>query len=212
MMILDGFSFVNRRECIHDIRTLPLIVVCRTILNTHPADTYPNMAINLLSILERLTTFPTEKRELNEWWVTEIGKKPSKPKQPKNSTDEGLSTDEEHEKGEGDEEDDDWRKFFDEEQAVAEESGKSKGPNVRLHQLTIHQSLHSLSSHKAVFTRAWLTLLSRLSVPGDLEKSKALAARALNLMHRGVMPHLTRPIIVMDWISACVDIGRHCSN
>ena len=170
------------------------------------------MAINLLSILERLTTFPTEKRELNEWWVTELGKKPPKPKQSKNSTDEGLSTDEEHEKGEGDEEDDDWRKFFDEEQAVAEENGKSKGPNVRLHQLTIHQSLHSLSSHKAVFTRAWLTLLPRFSVPGDLEKSKALAARALNLMHRGVMPHLTRPIIVMDWISACVDIGRHCSN
>jgi len=26
-------------------------------------------------------------------------------------------------------------------------------------------------------------------------------------MHRGVLPHLTRPILVMDWIGACVDMG-----
>jgi len=27
-------------------------------------------------------------------------------------------------------------------------------------------------------------------------------------MHRGVLPHLTRPVLVMDWISACVDLGE----
>jgi len=26
-------------------------------------------------------------------------------------------------------------------------------------------------------------------------------------MHRGVLPHLTRPILVMDWVGACVDVG-----
>ena len=26
-------------------------------------------------------------------------------------------------------------------------------------------------------------------------------------MHRGVMPHLTRAVMVMDWISSCVDYG-----
>jgi len=31
--------------------------------------------------------------------------------------------------------------------------------------------------------------------------------RALNVMHRGVLPHLTRPILVMDWVSTCVDFG-----
>lgn len=80
---------------------------------------------------------------------------------------------------------------------------------MRLHKLTVHQSLHSLASHRAVFTRAWLSLLPRLSAGGSnaTEKSKALATRALNLMHRGVLPHLTRPVLVMDWIGTCVDMG-----
>jgi len=72
----------------------------------------------------------------------------------------------------------------------------------------MHQSLHSLSSHQAVFTRAWLSSLPRLSDPGSSEQSKALAVRVLNLIHRGVLPHLTRPILVMDWIGSCVDLGK----
>jgi len=85
--------------------------------------------------------------------------------------------------------------------------GKTKGgPGLRLHKMTIHQSLHSLGSHRAVFTRAWLTLLPRLS--GRSESFKALATRALDIMHRGILPHLTRPLLVMDWIGECVDLGQ----
>jgi len=65
--------------------------------------------------------------------------------------------------------------------------------------------LHSLGSHRAVFTRAWLTLLPHLSGRSDI--FKALATRALNIMHRGILPHLTRPLLVMDWIGECVDLG-----
>jgi U3 small nucleolar RNA-associated protein 19 len=101
-------------------------------------------------------------------------------------------------------ENDDWRKFFDDEQ-ISPDVGKTKGPSLRLHNMTIHQSLHSLGSHRAVFTRAWLTLLPRLS--GRSERFKALATRALNIMHRGVLPHLTRPFLVMDWVGECVDLG-----
>ena len=160
-----------------------------------------------MSILERLTTFPTEQNELNEWWVTELGAKPPKAKPSKKNIANGeSSSDEDEAKHDGDEEDnDDWRKFFDEESTTID--AKAKGPNVRLHKMSLHQSLHSLPSHRAVFTRAWLTLLPRLGTLGNVEKSKALATRALNLMHRGVMPHLTRPILVMDWIGACVDMG-----
>lgn len=177
-------------------------------MNIYPADAHPNLAPNLLSILERLTTFPTEKSELNAWWVVELGTKPPKPNKNKKGDRNAESTsDEDNDKGAEENNDDDWRKFFDEEQTPEEGSGKSEGPGVRLHKLTIHQSLHSLPSHKSVFTRTWLTLLPRLSAPRDLEKTKTLATRALNLMHRGVMPHLTRPILVMDWIGACVDFG-----
>ncbi|KDR80122.1 hypothetical protein GALMADRAFT_242367 [Galerina marginata CBS 339.88] len=179
-----------------------------TLLNNHSQDASPNLAVNLLSILERLSTFPTEQSELNAWWVAELGAKPPKLKASKkgSANAESSSDEEDNVKTGVDEDNDDWRKFFDEEPATADD-GKAKGPQARLHKMTIHQSLHALSSHRAVFTRAWLTLLPRLSTPENVEKSKASATRALNLMHRGVMPHLTRPILVMDWIGACVDMG-----
>ncbi|KAF9568669.1 CBF-domain-containing protein, partial [Agrocybe pediades] len=189
-----------------DIRWFFLRESATMLLNNTP-DAFPNLPVNLLSILERLDTFPTEQSELNAWWVAELGAKPPKPKPSKKNTTNGeSSSDEDEAKHNGDEEDaDDWRKFFDEEPTATD--GKTKSAHVRLHKMSLHQSLHSLSSHRAVFTRAWLTLLPRLTSPGKVEKTKALATRALNLMHRGVMPHLTRPILVMDWIGACVDMG-----
>jgi U3 small nucleolar RNA-associated protein 19 len=104
---------------------------------------------------------------------------------------------------EEEDDDDDWRKFFEEERSA----GHTKQPAIRLPKMTIHQSLHSLASHQAVFTRAWLILLPRLSFGGDMEKTKANATRVLNVMHRRVMPHFTRPLLLMDWITSCVDYG-----
>ena len=164
------------------------------------------MATNALSILERLTTFPKEKTELNSFWVIELAVKPPKPKQVsmKGSTDADLSDEEVDDQANKDE-NDDWRNFFDVEQ-VSPDMDKTKGPGLRLHKMAIHQSLHSLACHRAVFTRAWLTLIFRLS--GRSKNFKALATRALNIMHRGVLPHLTRPLLVMDWIGECVDLGQ----
>ncbi|KAF8919369.1 CBF/Mak21 family-domain-containing protein [Mucidula mucida] len=144
-----------------------------------------------------------EKQELNAWWVEELGTKPPKVKTLKSK--DGDEEEEEAENAKEDEEDD-WRKFFDED-TTAKDLKKNEGPKGRVHSLTIHQSLHSLASHKAVFTRAWLELLPRLSVKSNAQASKVLATRVLNILHRGVMPHLTRPVLVMDWIGACVDYG-----
>ncbi|KAF9269188.1 CBF-domain-containing protein [Marasmius fiardii PR-910] len=168
---------------------------------------HPHASSNLLSLLERLTTFPTESSELNAWWVDEMGKTPPKAKWQKNVDD---GSDEEEDEPLPDEEDD-WRKFFDEPDKDKDQDSKNKSkskPQGRLHTLTIHQSLHSVPSHRAVFTRAWLTLLPKLSIPGDTEGTRALVLRALNVMHRGVLPHLTRPVLVMDWIAGCVDHGE----
>lgn len=128
----------------------------------------------------------------------------------------------------GEDEEDDWRKFFDD--STPTSSLTSTGPKKRLHKLTVQQSLHSLPSHRAVFTRAWLALLPMLSEAGTRlkrregtnreegkEERRTLTVRALNIMHRGVMPHLTRAVLVMDWVAGCVDFGAlevHaiCSN
>ncbi|KAF7305082.1 Ribosome biogenesis protein Noc4 [Mycena kentingensis (nom. inval.)] len=150
---------------------------------------------NLLSILERLNTFPTDKAELNAWWVAELGAKPPKPKASKR----GAADSEDEENDESADAEDDWRKFFDEDTSAKEKS-LPKNAGARLHTLSVHQSLHSLQSHRAVFTRAWLTLLPKISGENALRK-------ALGVMHRGVMPHLTRPVLVMDWVGGSVDHG-----
>lgn len=127
------------------------------------------------------------------------------------------------EKLEEDEDEDDWRKFFDDEPAK-DASKDTKKPTGRLHELTIHQSLHHLGSHRAVFTRCWLVLLPLIasapegeaamsSTPkqseaeGKKDTRKALSTRVLNILHAHILPHLTRPILVMDWVGHCVDMG-----
>jgi U3 small nucleolar RNA-associated protein 19 len=174
------------------------LISLRTLIDNNHSE---NVATNALSILERLTTFPTQQTELNSFWVTELAINPPKPKQALKKG----STDEEVDDQANKDENDDWRNFFDAEQ-VSPDVDNTKGTGLRLHKMTIHQSLHSLASHRAVFTRAWLTLLPRLS--GRSENFKALTTRALNIMHRGVLPHLTRPLLVMDWIGECVDLGQ----
>lgn len=165
-------------------------------------DTHPHVAENLLSILERLKRFPSDRSDINQWWIPQLGKKPPPLKSLKTpAADEGEE--DEPEFPEGDE--DDWRKFFEEPEST--NKNKKSGPSPRLHKMTVHQSLHSLQSHRAVFSRAWMALLPRLLRSGDVEATKALAARAMNIMHGGVMPRLTRPVLVMDWIGSCVDYG-----
>lgn len=155
---------------------------------------------NLLSFLERLESFPVAPTELKSFWVEELQAKPAKSKKraPTDSELDDSGTD-----NESDSAKDDWRKFFDE---VEKPQKSPSEPSMRLHQMTVHQSLHSLASHRAVFTRLWLRLLPRLS---DSERSgSALSLRVLNVLHRGVLPHLTRAVMVMDWVGGCVDYGK----
>jgi U3 small nucleolar RNA-associated protein 19 len=202
-MMSDGSFFESRRE--YDtfaVSQWNLTFSYRTLLSNASHDRQTSIATNLLSILENLNTFPTEPGELNSWWVPELGVKP-----PKKTTVASVSSDSNSDDPPEADEEDDWRKFFDEPAPTPENAAKV--PGSRLHKMTIHQSVHSLSSHRAVFTRMWLTLLPRLSGNGDndIEPRKPLIVKALNIMHRSVLPHLTRPILVMDWVGACVDYG-----
>lgn len=181
----------------------------RTLLSTYDQKQNPDVPVNLLSLLERIVTFPTESEELNKWWVEELGKRPPKVRisgDDDDEEDDGIN-DADNEKQV--DEEDDWRKFFeDEPEPKLPQSKDPKKPHVRLHKLSLHQSLHSLASHRAIFTRCWLALLPQLSLRDYTKEVKeALATRALNVMHRGVLPHLTRAILVMDWIAGCVDYG-----
>lgn len=168
------------------------------ILSASSPKTNSHVPENLLSLLERLESFPIAQPDLKVWWVEELQTKPAKPKNASTASEpDDLGAD-----SESDSTEDDWRKFFDEEK----QKKPSSEPSMRLHQMTVHQSLHSLASHRAVFTRLWLRLLPRLS--GDERTGSGLSLRALNVMHHGVMPHLTRAVLVMDWVGGCVDYGK----
>lgn len=190
-------------------RYLPIVDLLfqSSFLSKYPTKNLPDLAENLLALLEQLHAFPTEGSDLNAWWVSELGTKPPSPKAYKGVQELTEGGDAEEDGPDGD--DDDWRKFFDE-PPLSSGKAKSTGPTARLHKMTVHQSLHSLASHRAVFSRAWLALLPRLSEASqeDVEKRNMLAVKALNVMHRGVLPHLTRPVMIMDWIGSCVDYGN----
>jgi len=132
-----------------------------------------------------------------------MGIPPPKPRQLRKKGDDSDSDVEDPKTNINEGDEDDWRKYFEDEPAPPE-APKAKEPGVRLHQMNIHQSLHSLASHRAVFSRIWLALLPRLSNATDTER---LAVRVLHIMHRAILPHLTRPVLVMDWVSVCVDYG-----
>ncbi|KAF8504436.1 ribosome biogenesis protein Noc4 [Russula emetica] len=169
------------------------------VLSSSSPKTNVHVPENLLSFLERLEPFPVAPTELKSFWVEELQAKPAKSKK-RTLTDSEL--DDSGTDNESDSAKDDWRKFFDE---VEKPQKKPSEPSMRLHQMTVHQSLHSLASHRAVFTRLWLRLLPRLS--DDERCGSALSLRVLNVLHRGVLPHLTRAIMVMDWVGTCVDYG-----
>lgn len=135
---------------------------------------------------------PTDASELNSFWVSELSQAPPASK-PQKKDDAAVNSD-----NEDSEKEDDWRTYFDE-PLEAVPVARNKAP--RTHKLSILQCLHLLESHRAQFTSCWLMLLPHLS------SSAALSTRALNVLHRGVMPHMNRPIRLMDWVAGCVDFG-----
>jgi U3 small nucleolar RNA-associated protein 19 len=186
-------TFVDTILSVHDDIRWFFLRDAGTILEADSANNSLAPA-NMLSILEKLPIFPTAASQLKTWWIPGFQAKPAKL--------DSKGREEEEESPSDDDEEDDWRKFFDE---PVKKNAPAKTSSIRLHKMTIHQSLYSLNSHRAVYTKAWLGLLPLLSK--DSSTSKSLSVRVLNIMHRGILPHLTRPILVMDWVASCVDFG-----
>lgn len=166
----------------------------------------PQIPSNALLVLEKLTNMPSTPSDLKQWWVEGLGAEPSALRSLSGVVDlngeiadEQISTD-------------DWRAYFDD---TPKDPKETKLGKRRLHTMTIHQQLHSLAAHRAVFTKCWLSLLPQLSSPARgcdgrfKEENVLLLTRALSVLHRGVMPHLTRAAMVMDWVTECVDFGEN---
>lgn len=148
----------------------------------------PHLAANLLSTLELLTTMPTAPSELNEWWCSPplvfkssaAGPPSRKRKQPPSTKVDDGSTG-----------------VFDSSSEEEEEEVKKLSSKDSKRLLP---PLKSLSAHKRVFQDCWLALLS---LPLDESEAK----RVLVILHRQVLPHMTDPKRVMDWLVDSADAG-----
>ena len=172
------------------------------ILHTTSSQISVSAIENILSILERLTGIPSSSSQIGNWWVEAFARRPTSKSSQEDSGPDNES------KAFQDDDEDDWRKFFEEPSTT--DDIDSKTSSSRLHTLSVHQHLHSVASHKAMFTRVWLSLLSRLSSV-SADRSQAIAFRILDIMHGDILPHLTRPVLVMDWVGSCVDYGTYSS-
>ncbi|THH00387.1 hypothetical protein EW145_g7089 [Phellinidium pouzarii] len=194
---------------------------------------HPSLPANVLSILEKLTGMPSSDVSQNSaqssFWIEELNAKPKlKPSKVTSDSDDDDDNNNSEDDNDG-EKGDDWRLFFDEANP-SKDAKKSKqkgaGGGRRLHTLSVHAQLHTPTAHRVLFTRCWLSLLPLLS--GDSlpsrsrQKRKAniedeeeeegrlmLVTRALTVLHHGVLPHLTRTVLIMDWVAGCVDHGEN---
>ena len=182
---------------------------------------HPKIPANALSVLEKLEDIPSKDGDIKSFWLEGFA----------SSTFKSHKSDMKSEDDDGDDNDDedDWRTFFDD-PVQSSSTRQSQTKRKRLHKMSVMEQIHSFASHRAVFTRCWVTLLPLLSSlqsgVGRDDRSKrkgkdrdkneetpivdaaSLTTRALTVMHRGVMPHLTKPVLVMDWVAGCVDQGE----
>jgi U3 small nucleolar RNA-associated protein 19 len=141
--------------------------------------------------LERLTQIPSRQNDIHSFFLPMFAHKPT----ALHSEDVGM----------GDPiNEDDWRAYFDEPDSSNAEPFEMK--ERRASKVPIHEALYSVKGHRVQFTYAWLSLLRYI------KNSPQLSFRVLAILHRAVIRHLTRPVLLMDWIVTCVDFGKHRFN
>ncbi|GAA5821486.1 hypothetical protein JCM3770_000595, partial [Rhodotorula araucariae] len=165
-----------------------LSTYARSSASPTPPPLPPTLIPNTISILEALTTMPTSSAELNEWFCAAPVMKAAS----------ALSS--KKRKAEDERPGDGSTGVFD-----SSESESEAEPDV-IKQLNSQQrkknlpTLLSLVAHRRAFQDCWLAIFA---LPIREEDSK----RALIMLHRQVLPHMTEPRRLMDWLVDCADIG-----
>ncbi|GAA6007681.1 hypothetical protein JCM10207_004838 [Rhodosporidiobolus poonsookiae] len=154
---------------------------------TAPPPLPPHLIPNAISVLESLNTMPTASSELNEWFcATPTVKAASASNSKKRKADDDRA--------------DGSTGIFDD---SSSESGSEPDTVKQLNSAQRKKSLPALLSlvaHRRAFQDCWLAILA---LPIREEDSK----RVLIMLHRQVLPHMTEPRRLMDWLVDCADKG-----
>ncbi|BGP15787.1 hypothetical protein JCM10213_005731 [Rhodosporidiobolus nylandii] len=154
---------------------------------TAPPPLPAHLIPNAITVLESLTTMPTASSELNEWFCATPSAKLAGGNSKKRKA-----------------EDDDPR--ADGSTGIFDSSSEEESEPETVKALTSAQrkkslpALLSLVAHRRAFQDAWLAILA---LPIREEDSK----RVLVMLHRQVLPHMTEPRRLMDWLVDCADVG-----
>ncbi|CAG7849953.1 Uncharacterized protein C1604.06c [Serendipita indica DSM 11827] len=158
-----------------------------SLLSAHSSVPDNNVTEHVLELLENIDSMPSQKDDINEFYITELSKPPAGVKFNQKA----------QENSEDSDDDDDWSKFFDTQ--PAEETASAPERDGRASEFSTHKALFYVQSHRAQFSAAWLALMQHIKT------SPERSNRVLSILHRSIMPHLTQPLQLVDWIGACVD-------
>ncbi|GAA5912243.1 hypothetical protein JCM8208_001311 [Rhodotorula glutinis] len=162
----------------------------RSSSNPSPPPLPPTLIPNTISVLESLTTMPTSSSELNEWFCatpTIKAHKPLSSKKRKAADDDRPGAD-----GSTGVFDSSSSESEPEPDVVTSLNSQQRKKNL--------PALLSLVAHRRAFQDCWLAALA-LPIRDDDSK------RALVMLHRQVLPHMTEPRRLMDWLVDCADVG-----
>ncbi|KAG1175479.1 hypothetical protein G6F70_004098 [Rhizopus microsporus] len=136
------------------------------------------MASNVLSILENISTMPTDASEIDEFWTVN-------PAQYEND-DNNKKTKSEDDEILGDE-----GLLSDDEQPLTEENDQKKKRKHPLLQLTVH---------RRGFSDCWLAFLK-------LPLTEEMYKKILLILHKRILPHLAEPKLLMDFLTDSYNVG-----
>ncbi|GAA5885679.1 hypothetical protein JCM6882_007524 [Rhodosporidiobolus microsporus] len=145
---------------------------------------------NTISTLESLTTMPTSPSELNEFFCAT----PSAKSASSSNSKKRKASDIDDPRADGS------TGIFDSSSDEAESEPETVKQLNSAQRKKSLPALLSLVAHRRVFQDCWLAILA---MPIREEDSK----RVLVMLHRQVLPHMTEPRRMMDWLVDCADVG-----
>ncbi|KAI8890159.1 CBF-domain-containing protein [Backusella circina FSU 941] len=140
------------------------------------------LASNVYAIVEGIRTMPTEASEIDEFWTVNPTKYEAKVEKKKNIDD--LLGDE--------------GLLSDEDDMEVEEDANTKKKASKKHPLL------QLSVHKRGFSNCWLSLLK-------LPLTEEMYKKILLILHKRILPHLSEPKLLMDFLTDSYNIGGSVS-
>lgn len=188
------------------------------------------MRSQALQLLILLTAVPDKQEDLNGFLVPELSARPSALKKEKKGKKSKRKFTEDGDELGDDEALDDW--FSDSDDDEEEEKGASRkrrrtGPKStavlgevakradkknrpKLSKIPFHDSVHMITQQVIAFTNAWLALLLPKTDQGRVIGGALSLAQTHDLLlrlHIQILPHLSTPNMLLDWLVAALEAG-----